>query len=275
MAGGSRSAHARARRRGLGRGRSLPAPTNRRDAANSRTHASLYSAGAHLIAALPRSIASSPEVCGERVRGQHDDGQNLRHQDRDGARRGTRGGRRLRRPRFLREKPAPSRYSRRRGAFAPRAASRAKRKSSRCSSTPTTRSSIGWSRRSPRPPPAARRRDAWSGCADRRALAIPSHEGGRRRDARRCRGAAPYLEPGRRADILLFDAKPPKTPDALPGGNGLAFDWRILEGVRARIPFALAGGLTPDNVAEAIQLTGAPIVDVSSGVESAPGRKGP
>ena len=77
-----------------------------------------------------------------------------------------------------------------------------------------------------------------------------------------------YLEPGIRADILLFDAMPPKTPDALPGGNGLAFDWRILEAVSARIPFALAGGLTPDNVGEAIQLTGAAIVDVSSGVES-------
>jgi len=83
----------------------------------------------------------------------------------------------------------------------------------------------------------------------------------------------PYLEPGIRADILLFDAMPPRTPDALPGGNGLAFDWRILEAVSARIPFALAGGLTPDNVGEAIQLTGAAIVDVSSGVESAPGEK--
>ena len=85
--------------------------------------------------------------------------------------------------------------------------------------------------------------------------------------------AIPYLEPGVRADILMFDAAPPPTPDALPGGNGLAFDWRILEAVSARIPFALAGGLTPTNVAEAIQLTGAAIVDVSSGVEARPGEK--
>lgn len=84
-----------------------------------------------------------------------------------------------------------------------------------------------------------------------------------------------YLEPGVRADILMFDAKPPPTPEALPGGNGLAFDWRILEAVSARIPFALAGGLTPENVAEAIRLTGASIVDVSSGVETRPGEKDP
>src|SRR5690606_32117283 len=83
----------------------------------------------------------------------------------------------------------------------------------------------------------------------------------------------PYLEPGARADILLFDAMPPKTPEALPGGNGLSFDWRILESISARIPFALAGGLTTENVAEAIRLTGAEIVDVSSGVETRPGEK--
>lgn len=77
------------------------------------------------------------------------------------------------------------------------------------------------------------------------------------------------------ADILLFDAKPPADPKALPGGNGLAFDWRILEAVRGRFPYALAGGLTPDNVAAAIALTGAAIVDVSSGVESSPGEKDP
>jgi len=81
-----------------------------------------------------------------------------------------------------------------------------------------------------------------------------------------------YLAPGR-ADILMFDAKPPPDPAALPGGNGLAFDWHILEGARA--PFALAGGLTPENVATAIALTGAAIIDVSSGVESRPGEKDP
>jgi phosphoribosylanthranilate isomerase len=83
-----------------------------------------------------------------------------------------------------------------------------------------------------------------------------------------------YLAPGG-ADIVLFDAKPPANPDALPGGNGLAFDWRILDAVRGKYPFALAGGLDPDNVADAIVLTGAAIVDVSSGVESRPGEKDP
>jgi len=83
-----------------------------------------------------------------------------------------------------------------------------------------------------------------------------------------------YLAPGGGADILMFDAKPPVRPDALPGGNGLAFDWRILEAARGQ-PFALAGGLTPENVAAAITLTGAAIVDVSSGVESRPGEKDP
>lgn len=77
---------------------------------------------------------------------------------------------------------------------------------------------------------------------------------------------------GLAADMLLIDAKP--APDAaLPGGNGLAFDWRLLVGRRWLKPWLLAGGLTPDNVAEAIRLTGAPAVDVSSGVESAPGVK--
>jgi len=74
------------------------------------------------------------------------------------------------------------------------------------------------------------------------------------------------------ADLLLIDAKPPPTA-ALPGGNGLAFDWALLAGRRMLKPWMLAGGLTPANVAEAVRLTGAPMVDVSSGVESAPGTK--
>ncbi|UWQ49258.1 phosphoribosylanthranilate isomerase [Leisingera caerulea] len=75
------------------------------------------------------------------------------------------------------------------------------------------------------------------------------------------------------ADQLLIDAKPPKEAD-LPGGNGLAFDWRLLAGRKYwQKPWMLAGGLTPDNVAEAIRMTGARQVDVSSGVESAPGDK--
>jgi len=74
------------------------------------------------------------------------------------------------------------------------------------------------------------------------------------------------------ADIVLYDAK---TPDdaALPGGMGLRFDWGLLDGVRHPLPWGLSGGLDPANVAEAIRRTGAPLVDVSSGVESAPGVK--
>lgn len=74
------------------------------------------------------------------------------------------------------------------------------------------------------------------------------------------------------ADQLLIDARPPRDA-ALPGGNGLAFDWRLLQGRRWSIPWMLAGGLTAETVAEAIRLTGAEQVDVSSGVESAPGYK--
>lgn len=74
------------------------------------------------------------------------------------------------------------------------------------------------------------------------------------------------------ADQLLVDAKP-APGDALPGGNGLAFDWRLLAGRSWNRPWMLAGGLTAGNVAEAIRLTGARQVDVSSGVERAPGEK--
>ncbi|RDW14133.1 phosphoribosylanthranilate isomerase [Paracoccus thiocyanatus] len=76
------------------------------------------------------------------------------------------------------------------------------------------------------------------------------------------------------ADMLLIDAKPPKDAE-LPGGNGLAFDWRLLAGRQILKPWLLAGGLTPENVAQAVRLTRAPGVDVSSGVESAPGVKDP
>lgn len=75
------------------------------------------------------------------------------------------------------------------------------------------------------------------------------------------------------ADMLLFDAKPP--PGGLPGGNAAAFDWPILSGRRFSRPWLLAGGLTAANVAEAISASGADLVDVSSGVESAPGLKDP
>ncbi|MFN4154739.1 MAG: phosphoribosylanthranilate isomerase [Paracoccaceae bacterium] len=74
------------------------------------------------------------------------------------------------------------------------------------------------------------------------------------------------------ADQILVDAKPPKNAD-LPGGNGLSFDWRLVAQRRWLRPWMLAGGLTPGNVAEAIRLTNARQVDVSSGVEASPGVK--
>ena len=76
------------------------------------------------------------------------------------------------------------------------------------------------------------------------------------------------------ADALMFDAKPPKgMKDALPGGNAVSFDWRILSDRKWPLPWMLAGGLTKDNVATAVELSGAPIVDTSSGVEDVPGHK--
>ena len=74
------------------------------------------------------------------------------------------------------------------------------------------------------------------------------------------------------ADMLMFDARPPKGA-AYPGGHGAAFDWKILSGRSFVKPWFLAGGLSPDNVGRAIQQSGAKYVDVSSGVESAPGVK--
>ncbi len=74
------------------------------------------------------------------------------------------------------------------------------------------------------------------------------------------------------ADKILYDAKTPPGA-ALPGGMGVRFDWRLLEGFRHPLPWALSGGLDPFNVAEAVAMTGATLVDVSSGVESAPGIK--
>ena len=74
------------------------------------------------------------------------------------------------------------------------------------------------------------------------------------------------------AERILYDAKTPEGA-ALPGGMGLRFDWTLLDGIRHPLPWALSGGLDPDNVAAAAQRTGARLVDVSSGVESAPGVK--
>ncbi len=96
-----------------------------------------------------------------------------------------------------------------------------------------------------------------------KALSVASQE-----DAERSRAYEPHVA------LVLFDAKPPKG-GPLPGGNGVTFDWRHLDTVKHQHPFMLSGGLTPANVAAAIRLTSADIVDVSSGVETAPGVKSP
>jgi phosphoribosylanthranilate isomerase len=79
------------------------------------------------------------------------------------------------------------------------------------------------------------------------------------------------------ADLLLFDAKPPKCPSSegadLPGGMGLRFDWRLLEGRNGRTPWGVSGGLDAGSVAEALRQLSPNLVDVSSGVEEAPGQK--
>jgi phosphoribosylanthranilate isomerase len=75
------------------------------------------------------------------------------------------------------------------------------------------------------------------------------------------------------ADLLLFDAKPPRRSDALPGGNGLAFDWALIADRSWRRPWMLSGGLTAELLPEAVRISGAAAVDVSSGVESRPGVK--
>jgi len=77
------------------------------------------------------------------------------------------------------------------------------------------------------------------------------------------------------ADLLLFDAKPPRQPEALPGGNGLAFDWELIAGRSWRRPWLLSGGLTAELLPEAVRVSGAAAVDVSSGVETRQGIKDP
>ena len=78
-------------------------------------------------------------------------------------------------------------------------------------------------------------------------------------------------------DMLLFDATPPipnpQSPIPLPGGNGIAFDWKVLQGFQSKQPWLLSGGLTAENVQQALRESGAKMVDVSSGVESQPGIK--
>lgn len=75
------------------------------------------------------------------------------------------------------------------------------------------------------------------------------------------------------ADMVLFDAKPPRTPGAIPGGNGLPFDWRLLADQKIHLPWFLAGGIGIANLQKAVELTGAPMVDFSSSIEDAPGIK--
>jgi phosphoribosylanthranilate isomerase len=76
------------------------------------------------------------------------------------------------------------------------------------------------------------------------------------------------------ADRFLFDAKPPKGSQ-LPGGNGIAFDWRLLAGLDASVDYMLSGGLNAANIGDALRLANPPAIDISSGVESAPGVKDP
>src|SRR5215468_6481839 len=85
---------------------------------------------------------------------------------------------------------------------------------------------------------------------------------------------APIRQYASVADRLLFDARAPRTATR-PGGLGKSFDWRLLEGIDPGVPFLLSGGLDASNVAEALRITSAPGVDVSSGVERAPGEKDP
>jgi phosphoribosylanthranilate isomerase len=105
----------------------------------------------------------------------------------------------------------------------------------------------------------------------RRRWATPIMKAIRVETSQDARTALAYREA---VDLILFDARPPED-STRPGGNGAPFDWRTLLGVKDQVPFVLSGGLTPDNVAEAIRATAAPAVDVSSGVERRPGEKDP
>jgi len=107
----------------------------------------------------------------------------------------------------------------------------------------------------------------------RRRFGLPVMKAIRVSGAADVEAAAAY---GGAADWLLFDARPPRDmAGALPGGNALAFDWRLIAGRRWPLPWMLSGGLNVDNLAEAVATTGATVVDVSSGVEDRPGVKNP
>lgn len=76
-------------------------------------------------------------------------------------------------------------------------------------------------------------------------------------------------------DLVIFDAKPPKSDGKMTGGSGMSFDWRVLENAQIKLPWMLAGGLNPKNLSKALAITGAPNLDVSSGVEHTRGEKSP
>ena len=105
---------------------------------------------------------------------------------------------------------------------------------------------------------------ARTGCAVIKALQVAEPE-----------DLAPVPRYAAVADMILFDARPPRDPGRLPGGNGLAFDWRLLQDLRLARPWLLSGGLSADNLAAAVTLCRPPAVDVSSGVERRPGHKDP
>ncbi len=106
--------------------------------------------------------------------------------------------------------------------------------------------------------------------AIRQAFGIPVMKAISVRQAEDVARAAAYATVANR---LLFDAKPPERAGALPGGNATSFDWTLLAGKRFALPAMLSGGLTSENLAEAVRVSGVSAVDVSSGVEDAPGKK--
>jgi len=112
-------------------------------------------------------------------------------------------------------------------------------------------------------PARAERVRALTGAGIIKVLLIRTHE-----DFAEANAWEPFV------DHLMFDARPPEGAH-LPGGVGARFDWTLLADRAFRHPWFVAGGLAPDNVAQAIRVSGAPLVDVSSGVESAPGVKDP
>ena len=200
-------------------------------------------------------MATKVKICGLKTRSR--------------ARRGARGRRRLRRPRVLPAEPAQHGAGRGQGAGRQGARPRQDRgpdgRPGRCADR------HGHGLGGARSAAAAWRGDAGARGRHPPPLGPAGHEGHQGGDGADARAALGYREA---ADLILFDARAP-ADSTRPGGNGAPFDWRTLLGVKDQVPYMLSGGLTPDNVAEAIRATGAAIVDVSSGVEFEPRRKGP